>query len=335
MNVSTSERSNVPTFQRPNAPTSERSNVPTFQRSNDLDLSIIIVNWNTRDLLAECLRSVYDTVHDLAFEVFVVDNASTDGSADMVRQCFPQAQLIENSENVGFARANNQAIERSSGRYIVLLNSDTIVRPQALAALIQFMEGHARAGACGPYLLNADGTLQASCHPLLTAFREFWRLCFLDHLWPLASYRMERWSDDVPREVAVIKGACLVLRRQTLVQVGLLDERYFIYSEEMDLCHRLALSGWRLYWVPAARVVHLGGGSTRQVAPEMYLQLYRSKAQYQHKFWGARGARRFVRLLRLAYLPRWAVASLAGLFNDAARQKARLYGRLLTEPLVT
>lgn len=317
-----------------NVSTFPRSHVPTFARSHALDLSVIIVNWNTRDLLADCLHSVYDTVHGLAFEVFVVDNASSDGSAAMVRERFPQVRLIENAENVGFARANNQAIARSLGRYIVLLNSDAVVQPQALAALIRFMEGHAAAGACGPYLLNADGTLQPSCHPLLTAFREFWRLCFLDHLWPLASYRMERWSADVPREVAVIKGACLLLRREALSQVGLLDERYFIYSEEMDLCHRLALSGWRLYWVPEARVMHLGGGSTRQLAAEMYLQLYRSKVQYQGKFWGERGARRFVRLLRLAYLPRWGAASLAGLFSDAARQKARLYGRLLAEPLV-
>lgn len=311
--------------------TCQRFNVQTFQRSNALDLSIIIVNWNTRDLLANCLASVYETVGELAVEVFVVDNASTDGSAAMVRERFPQVRLIANSENVGFARANNQAIAASRGRYVMLLNSDTEVREDALATLVQFMEDHSEAGASGPCLLNADGSLQTSCYPLLSAGREFWRLLFLDRLIPWATYPMHRWDVVLSRSVEVIKGACLLLRREALDQVGLLDDMYFMYTEEHDLCYRIAQAGWKLYWVPKARVIHYGGASTRQVAEDMYLELYRSKVQFQRKFRGEQGALRLKVVLVLAYVPRWVCAGLSRVFDPSYALRAQTYRRLLRE----
>jgi GT2 family glycosyltransferase len=210
-----------------------------------MDLSVIIVNWNTGELLANCLESVYSsqvsvvrrhaglrTDHQpLAIEVFVVDNASTDGSLAMVRERFPQVRLIENHENVGFARANNQAIRLSQAcpepgrrsRYVLLLNSDTQVYPGALETMVQFMEEHPQAGGCGPRLLNTDGRLQVSCHPMLNPEREFWRLVFLDRLWRRATYVQQGWNQQAPRRVEVIKGACLLVRRAALQQVGLLD----------------------------------------------------------------------------------------------------------------
>ncbi len=171
-----------------------------------MNLSIIIVNWNTRELLAQCLQSVEQNVRTFKrsnVQTFVVDNASTDGSAAMVRERFPWVTLIENTENVGFARANNQALRQSAGRYIVLLNSDTKVLPGALPTLVDFMDVHPEAGACGPRLLNADGSLQPSCHPILTPGREFWRLLFLDKLWPRATYPQHRWDEQTPRPVEV------------------------------------------------------------------------------------------------------------------------------------
>jgi len=289
-----------------------------------MDLSIIIVSWNTRELLAQCLQSVGENV-----QTFVVDNASTDGSPDMVLERFPWVHLIENIENVGFARANNQALRLSQGRYVLLLNSDTEVQAGALETLVTFMDEHPEAGAAGPYLLNSDGTLQPSCHPLLTPEREFWRLLFLERMLPRATYPMARWDTQCPHEVEVIKGACLLLRRETLDQVGLLDERYFIYSEEMDLCYRIRRAGWRLYWVPQARVIHYGEASTRQMAEAMYVQLYRSKVQFQRKFGGEKRARWFKFLLALAYLPRWGVASLGQIFIREWKPRARTYWRLL------
>ncbi|NLD42711.1 MAG: glycosyltransferase family 2 protein, partial [Chloroflexi bacterium] len=165
----------------------------------------------------------------------------------------------------------------------------------------------------------------------LTPGREFWRLLFLDRILPRATYPMHRWPTSGAREVAVIKGACLVLRHSALDQVGLLDERYFMYTEEMDLCLRLALAGWRLHWVPEARVVHLGAASTRQAAEAMYLALYRSKVQFQRKFWGQWRARRLKVLVGVAYVPRWAAASVGRFAGRSLAARAHIYRRLLAE----
>jgi N-acetylglucosaminyl-diphospho-decaprenol L-rhamnosyltransferase len=297
-------------------------------------LSVIIVNWNTRELLAQCLRSVDGSVDTLGrsnVQTLVVDNASTDGSAPMVQERFPWVEVIANAENVGFARANNQGIQSSSGRYVVLLNSDTEVHPGALEALVRFMEATPGAGVCGPKLVNADGSLQASCHPTLTPGREFWRLIFLDRIWQRATYDQSRWRSETAHQVEVIKGACLCLRRAALDQVGLLDEQYFMYTEEMDLCYRLAQAGWEPWWVPSAVVTHHGEASSRQVAEEMYIQLYRSKVQFHRKFGGARQADRFKRLVWLAYVPRLAIAAAGAPFSGSLARQAGTFRRLLAE----
>jgi len=302
-----------------------------------MDLSIIIVNWNTKNLLAGCLGSVEENVQTLErlnVETFVVDNASSDGSAAMVREEFPWVRLIANAENVGFACANNQAIRQSQGHYVLLLNSDTEIYPRATNLMVGFLETHPVAAGCGPRLLNADGSLQASCHPILTPGREFWRLMFLDRIWRRATYNQRRWDQEEPRRVEVIKGACLLLRRKALDQVGLLDEQYFMYTEEMDLCYRLLAAGWELWWTPRAAVRHYGEASTRQIAEDMYVQLYRSKAQFHRKFGGELEVRRFRWLLGLAYTSRWALAGVASLAVPPFADRARTYRRLLRE-LVT
>lgn len=296
-----------------------------------IDLSVVIVSWNTCELLASCLQSLFETAAGLAPEIIVVDNASTDGSADMVRNRFPQVRLIENADNIGFARANNQAIARSQGRYVLLLNSDTEVRPEAVETLVRFIDETPRAGGAGPYLLNADGTQQPSCYPLLTPWREFWRLLFLERVWRRATYDMARWDTTTPREVGVIKGACLLVRREALDQVGMLDPQYFMYSEELDLCYRLQQAEWHLYWVPGARVVHYGESSTRQMAQAMYVQLYRSKVQFYRKTGGRARARLFKMLLAVAYTPRWLAATAATPFRPGLRKSAGTFRRLLAE----
>jgi hypothetical protein len=296
-----------------------------------MNLSIVIVNWNTRDMLATCLESVLASVAYLEMEVIVVDNASSDGSAQMVRERFPQVCLIENQTNVGFARANNQALQRCQGRLVLLLNSDTRVLGDALGQLVAFMEGHPRAGAAGSTLLNDDGSLQPSCHPMLTPGREFWRLIFLDALLHRATYGAEFWKSSQARQVEVIKGACLMLRREALSEVGLLDESYFMYTEEMDLCLRLAKAGWQLWWVPAAQIIHYGEASSRQAAQDMYIQLYRSKIQFYRKFGGETRARLFKWLVRLAYWPRLGLGAAGALFAPRLAGWTRTVGRLLAE----
>ncbi len=299
-----------------------------------MDLSVVIVNWNTCDMLAQCLASVQSEKARLSqanIEVFVVDNASSDNSLQMIREQFPWVRLIANSQNVGFAQANNQAIQAACGEFVLLLNSDTYLHMDALGSLLRFMEHNPRAGGIGPHLLNADGTLQLSCHPMLTPEREFWRLSFLDQFWPRATYPMEKWDMNIPRPVDVIKGACLLLRHSALDQVGLLDNRYFMYTEEVDLCFRLLKAGWQLWYVPSSRVTHFGESSSRQVAEEMYVQLYRSKVQFYRKTGGEQRARAFKLLVTAAYLPRLMIASLQARRKTAWKPRANTYYRLLRE----
>ncbi|MEM7130826.1 MAG: glycosyltransferase family 2 protein [Chloroflexota bacterium] len=251
-----------------------------------MDISIVIVTWNTRDLIKGSLRSLEaeftghtpDTI-----EIFVVDNLSTDGTAEMIRSEFPQVKLIVNSRNRGFAAANNQALSQSTGRYILILNPDTEIRPGGIKKLVEFLDTDSKTGAVGPLLLNADGTLQLSCDPEPTLSRELWRLLHLDRLVPYGIYPQGSWPRDEHREVDVIKGACMLVRGETLDQIGLFDEEFFIYSEEVDLCYRIRQAGWQIQWVPQAEVVHYGGQSTKQVASEMFQLLYKYKLIYFRK----------------------------------------------------
>lgn len=270
--------------------------------------SIIIVSWNTSQLLEQCLSSIYSHPPACQFDVWVVDNASTDGSAAVVRERFPNVSLIENASNLGFAAANNQAIRKASGGYLILLNPDTLVERDALTNLVEFMQGSPDAGAAGPYLLNPDRTLQESCYPLPTLGRELWRLFHLDQLVPYGTYAMDQWRSNRPRTVGAVKGACMILRGTALDQVGHFDEDYFMYTEEVDLCFRLKKADWNTYWVPSAKIVHLGGQSTRQSPSSMFLALYQSKLIFFRKNHGRVAAPLYkmiliaASLVRLSYL---------------------------------
>lgn len=252
-----------------------------------MDLSIIVVNWNTRELLAQCLQSVYDTVQDVDFEILVVDNASADGSAEMVRCSFPQVRLIGNERNVGFVRANNQAIRVSQGRYILLLNSDTVLLPGALSQMVHFMDCHSDAGAAGPKLINPDHSFQASYADFPTLLKE-----------SLIAFGLGRWlygpycpspppyPGERARAVDWVAGACLMVRREVVDTVGPLDEDYWMYSEETDWCYRIRRAGWRVYYLPEIEIIHLGGASSSKRRPEMVAQLYRSKLRFFSKHRG-------------------------------------------------
>jgi GT2 family glycosyltransferase len=280
--------------------------------SETAGLSIVIVNWNTSMLLEQCLASIYANPPACAFDVWVVDNASSDDSVEMVRRQFPEVRLVTNSKNVGFAAANNQAIRESCASYIVVLNPDTVVHWDALVTLTEFMDRHPAAGAAGPRLLTEEGTVQFdSCYPLPTLTREFWFLFHLDRLGLYSYYDLDHWSIGDSRQVGGLSGACMILRRQALEEVGLLDEGYFIYTEEVDLCHRLGKSGWRVFWVPQAIITHLRGRSTRQVPHSMFLQLYRSKVRYFRKNHGRPAAIAYKLILLFVALSRIALGWLS------------------------
>jgi GT2 family glycosyltransferase len=304
-----------------------------------IKLSIIIVNWNTCEMLASCLQSVQESLARFplaagaAAEILVVDNASRDGSAAMLQARFPDVRLIHNRFNVGFACANNKAIVQSQGEYILLLNPDTVVHDDGLAQLVQFLDAHPQAGVAGSRLLNPDGSLQVSCAPFPTLSRELWRMLHLDRLSAYGVCAMHRWSLEQPRQVDAVQGASLLVRRALLDQVGLLDEEYFMYTEEIDLCYRIHRAGWQIYWVPASRVTHYGGQSTRLVASDMFLHLYLSKVQYVRKHHGAASANLYKVVLAGSGLLRLLVSPLAWLQRPAVRRGkwrlARNYGRLL------
>jgi GT2 family glycosyltransferase len=259
------------------------------------NLSIVIVNWNTREFLSRCLRSVYDTTLDLDFEVIVVDNGSTDGSQEMVRQEFPAVSLIVNTENKGFAKANNQAIRRSRGRYVLLLNSDAFVYENTIEHTVAFMDGHPEAGMAGCRLLYENGRLQPSCYAFPTLSTEFFIAVGLDRLFPksrlFGKYGMTYWDFDDIREVDVILGAFMMVRATAIDEVGLMDERYFMYSEEVDWCYRFRDKGWRIYFYPHVEAIHVGGGSTRRVRAEMLVRLYGSRIEFFRKHHGRLSAR--------------------------------------------
>jgi GT2 family glycosyltransferase len=260
-----------------------------------IDLSVVIANWNTAALLKECLASLTSSSFDGLLEIIIVDNASSDGSVAMVRQEFPSVRLIENNCNPGFARANNQGITESGGRYILLLNSDTVMPSGALAGLVEFMRQHPDAGACSPRLVRVDGK------PQEFAFGDD---PTLPYLLRRGGYRLllrralHDWNTDQVREVDWVSGACLLVRRQAIDQVGLLDENIFMYFEDNDWCLRMRLKGWRIYYNPTVSITHVGSQSLAQ-NPAARHAYYRSLDHFYAKHYGV-----FARLLlRVALTP--------------------------------
>ncbi|MBC7263250.1 MAG: glycosyltransferase family 2 protein [Chloroflexi bacterium] len=258
-----------------------------------IDLSIVIVNWNVKDLLAHCLESVFHASDGLEIEVIVVDNASTDGSPQMVRECFPQVQLVANERNAGFTTANNQGIATAKGRYILLLNPDTEVLDGALSTMVRYMDAHPSVGALGPRLIYPDGHVQSSRRRFPTLATAFLESTILQQWFPhnriLSRYYCLDRSDEEEQEVDWVVGACLMMRREALDQVGPLDEGFFMYSEEMDWCHRLVKRGWHVVYLPSARVVHYEGRSSSQVVPQRHIYFQSSKVYYFRKYFGLWG----------------------------------------------
>ncbi len=302
-----------------------------------MTVSVVVVSWNTRDLLRNCLLTVDSEARLLdggELEIFVVDNRSTDGTIEMVKRSFPSLTLIANTENAGFAAANNQALTRCKGEYVLLLNPDTELKTGALSRMVQFLKSRLYVGAVGPLLISPDGSMQESCYPRPTLLRELWRLLRLDRVHRLAVYPMSEWTLDRPREVETVQGACILIKRSVLEEIGLLDQDFFIYTEEIDLCRRIISAGWRIYWLPVATVVHYGGQSTRQATNEMFIELYRSKLQYFRKHYGWLGGFLYKLILLICIVPRLVLPPLAwavAYHREKMLSIMRLYRLLLFE----
>jgi GT2 family glycosyltransferase len=303
-----------------------------------MDCDVIIVNWNTRDLLARCLESLAGDPHlaigsrgkspgeeppdacgsaALSTEITVVDNASSDGSAEMVRERYPWVCLIENRENVGFARASNQALRQCEGQYVVLLNSDTEVQPGALGCLVDALKGEQEAGAAGPRVLNPDGSLQPSYGSLPSLWSEitgpYLLDCFTKPWGKYGGRHMRRIEDRNCVRVDRVSFACTAIKRETVNEVGLLDERFPFYSEDDDWFKRLKDEGWKTLFCPQAEVVHLWGASARKRSGWAALQLYRGKRRYCLKHQGILAER----LLRAGFAAKFLLKLASASFRMA------------------
>ena len=250
------------------------------------DLSIIIINWNTKQLLLDCVASVYATVKNVSFEIQVVDNGSSDGSVAALAAAFPETIIIANNANAGFARANNQAIRRMQSKYAVLLNSDTILIKGAMEKMLTFMEAHPDAGMCGPQLLNEDGTKQKSVDDFPTVLSDFMSKGLMRLLFPGKFREAFKFKDVVfpgPVVVDLIIGACMMVRKAAIDEVGMLDEDYFFLYEEADWCLRMKQGGWKVYHLPDVAIYHLGGRSMKKINLRARAESWRSRYVFFNK----------------------------------------------------
>ena len=248
--------------------------------SRQIDVSVVIVNWNTRDILRDCLCSSYRETRDVDFGVIVVDNASSDGSAEMVAAEFPSVTLIANDSNRGFGAANNQGMRIARGRHLLLLNSDTVILDGAIQKTAAFADEHPEAGLVGCRVQRADGTLSQTAIMYPSLLNIALGLMRMDQYFPRHRFfdreRMGDWGYDTERDVPTIGGCFLFVRSEALLDVGGFDEKYFMFAEEMDLCWRLKRAGWRLLFFPGAQIKHLHGASARLVPDRMQVQRRKS-----------------------------------------------------------
>jgi GT2 family glycosyltransferase len=286
-----------------------------------MDLAVIIVNWNVKNFLKGCLESIYRFTQGIEFEVFVVDNDSSDGSQEMVRTGFPQVNLIVNKENMGFAKANNQALAKCAGRYVLFLNPDTELVDNSLKAMAGFMDAHPGASAIGSKLVNSDGSPQPSCLHFPSIFTDFMENTYLSGLFPgnrlLNYYRMGYRNHEGVREIDHVFGACLFCRYGSLQDIGLfMDERFFMYYDEIDLCCRLRKNGKKVYFVPDITVVHHLNRSSKQVPVEVERWSIRSKFLYFEKHYGRKAIPFLFLNLAMRSIIVWGILSLLhSLFN--------------------
>jgi hypothetical protein len=253
-----------------------------------MTLSIVIVNYNTEKLLKSCLESVYAGSNGTPLDIWVVDNNSRDNSVATIRSLFPRVKVIENQSNVGFSRANNMVVSQSRSDFILLLNPDTVIIGDAIERVVKFMRGHPQVGIAGCKVLNRDGTLQLACRRSIpTPKVAFYRLTGLSKLFPksrtMAKYNMTYESPDQMHEVDAVSGAFLMIRRQVVEQIGLLDERFFMYGEELDWCLRAKRAGWAVVYYPEAEIVHYKGESTKYNSRRASYEFYRAMYLFHKK----------------------------------------------------
>lgn len=275
-----------------------------------LDVSVIVVNWNTREILRDCLASTFQETKSLKMEVIVIDNASSDGSVEMVREKFPEVILIANTENRGFAAANNQGIEIAKGRYLLLLNSDTVVLDGAIEKTVAYADNLQDTAVVGCRVLNPDRSLQPTCFMFPSVLNWLLFATYLYKIFPRSKFfgreRMSWWLRDDEREVDVVTGCYMLVSRSAVEDVGLLDERFFMYAEETDWCFRFRQRGWKNRFMPYAEIIHIGGASAPKKSAHRARVANESFKRYMFKHWSPLRAWAGVLLIGVFYLTRLA-----------------------------
>jgi len=284
------------------------------------DLSIVLVCWNNKAYLDSCLNSLYESGMKNTFDVIVVDNGSTDGSQKMLNEKYPLVRIIQNDGNVGLGKASNQGIEASMGRYVLLLNNDTVVNGESFDTMIEFLDNNPRAAAVGGKLLNSDGSIQ-SCYNYFTTLWEGFMVATRLGEWIRPGYPAVMRGEEI-KSVDWLGSACLMVRRSALDQVGLLDESYFIYGDELDLQYRFKKAGWENYYLPNAHTLHYGGRSMDRW--KRRTKVYRGKMLFYQKHYGFMKTfllRLMLGMLSFAKLIIWMVAYLLPGKRDHAKKE--------------
>ena len=292
--------------------------------SSELTVSLVIVSWNARDYLMQCLASLSAEACRYPFEIIVVDNASSDGSAEAVAEGYANVRLIRNSENLGFSKANNIGISASIGRYLCLINSDVKVLPNCISRLVDYCEEHLNVGMVGPHIFGGDGKLQRTCRGFPTVWNMFCRALALDALCPrnkvFNGYKLYHWRQDSLKPVDILTGCFWLVRRDALRQVGLLDENFFMYGEDMDWCKRFWNKGWPIVFVPSAEAIHYGGASSSSSPVRFYIERHRADLQYWKKHHPKLSVASFYAISCLHLFLRAGAYTMAGFLKKSVRQ---------------
>jgi hypothetical protein len=290
------------------------------------EVSVIIVNWNTLRYLPDCLNSLLNTGNGYTQEIIVVDNASSDGSVDVVAEQFPQVKLIRNTENLGFAKANNIGIQQSAGRYICIVNSDVIVLEGCIQNLMKFMDQNPNVGIAGPRILNPDRTLQPSCRHFPTIWNNLCQSVGLNRLFPKSAFFsdwfMNYWAHDSIRNVDALSGCFWIVRREAMEQVGLLDEDFFIYGEDLDWCKRFKNTGWEVGFYPESEAIHFGGASSSKAPIRFYIEMQKADLHYWEKHHGNIGRTAYAAIIILRHSLRLVLMTLQYFVCPSKRENA-------------
>jgi len=281
-----------------------------------MDLSVIIVNWNTKKLLEDCLRSIFKFTKDVGFEIIIVDNGSEDGSQAMVEKKFPQVKLIPNEDNLGFAKANNQGIKIAKGEYVLLLNSDTYLIENSFKKLVEKADKCDDLGALGPLLLNEDRSIQQSVGFFPNLPQIFWWMTFIDDLPGGIVLKPYHVDHDAfyknGHEVDWVTGAAFLIPKKVIDKVGFLDEKIFMYGEDFEWCFRIKKAGFKVYFSPFAKIVHIGGGSVNKVRTNAFVGEFRGLEYFYKKYKGRTSLQILRFLLKMGTLLRIAAFAIFG-----------------------